>query len=540
MNNILLIDSSYRDRKLYPHNTSFILPVNTVQSSTEYIEVPIIFFRWAFPTNTVSGTMIGGSRNTIILSSEFERPLHNYFTGCILKFLDTSSVVMESSRIVGYDPSTNTVVLDNAVSNATLTATSTLIVEYFDSVTYPSSIQITGYVNGVISEYNNLFVYNRTKNLIFEIASLDAYGFVTLSQSMGTTYDINDDFEIRLNRNHYKITTGTYYVSIYSYVINEAVPSAHEYRFGEILHALDPTGTSIIDVPQLYEVVSTDPFDIQLVSYGGNYLLGGEYRLVPEDHIDDVEYYQKCFILSCMEVALACNSLGPAIPDPSNNVLYIGNYRFGSLVFFQYEVFEDVWIVLTDINQYIDIALDYYDDGTILDVFFLTKSVQTISLNVANTSIPQNPPCCQVRLVSLILPNKIVRGYNQLLSFFPYVIVKLYNTSSPFKTKNYSVITNNPVSAVSQFLCPIGNLLNPSIIRFVEIASDMTQAMVINPYDDLLFEVTLPDGTILQYDESVAVTSNIQYLVNYSTILQNRLDFTFYNTVCAIFSLKTL
>lgn len=543
LSNILVVDSSYRDTTVYPLTTSFEIPVNSPQQVHEYVDTPLIFFRWSQTESSVTGTVIGGSTTNIILSSEFYVAISNYYIGSVIQFIDSSSNVIEASRIISYIPNQNAVILENAIMTDTISSTTEVKINYFDSVSLPLHIQITGYVDGVISEYNHLYLYNRTKNLIFEIYELDRYGFVTLSESMTDTYDLNDFFEIRNNAFHYKLSSSTYYISILTYeLLYERFNHLVTYIPGEKVYILpDPSNTmlSAPDRPQTYTVASVDPLQLNLVDYGGNYVLGFKYYIVPERKLLDTDYTD-CYQLLVAEIAATLDALDHGIPNPSNHVLYIGNYRFGSLLYFEYSQFKN-WIVVNNFDTYVDILLYLASVDTILDIFFLTKVIQNISSNVANSSFPQNPICFQISLESLILPNKYVKGYKQLLSFFPYVIVKLYNTSTANKTKNYAIISNNPTSSVSQFFCPIGNLLNPNIIRFVEISSSMTQSLQLNPYDDLLFQVCLPDGSILEYEENALAVlgSNPNILPNYTLVLENRSGFTISNTVCAIFSLKT-
>lgn len=541
ISNILVVDSSYRDTKRYPLNTSFDIPVNSPQEVTEYVDTPLIIFQWMGALPYVTGTVTGGSRTNIVLSNEFQNGLYNYYIGSMIQFIDSSSQVIGSSRIASYIPGENAVVLENGMTSDVLASTTTVKIVYFDSVSLPFHIQITGYVDGVISEYNYLYLYNRTKNVMFEISQLDRYGFVTLVESMGDTYDLNDLFEIRNNSFHYKLSSDSYYISIFAYEVLYEVYSNMDYIPGEHVHILpDPSSSTPPSRPQVYRVVSVNPLHLDLVDYGGNYEMG-PYYIVPERLLLDPVEYTNCSQLAVTQVAATLDAMDASIPSPSNHVLYLGNIEFGSLLYFVYSQFKN-WIVVTNFDRYISILLDMSSTGTVLDILFLTKVTQNIASNVANPSFPQNAICLEIVLESLILPNKYVKGYKQLLSFFPYVIVKLYNTSSANKTKNYTIISNNPTSSASQFFCPIGNLLNPTIIRFVEISSDMKQSLQMNPYDDLYFQVCLPDGTVLQYEENVLAVpgSDGTILPNYTLVLETRKGFTISNTVCAIFSLKTV
>jgi hypothetical protein len=538
LSNILILDSSFRDTSLYPLNTSFQVPVNSPQQSTDYVDTPLIFFRWIASQPTVTGTLISGSSQSVVLSSDFYVGVRNYYVGCTIQFLDSSSDVIESTRVVTYDPQKNVISLEYPIRNSTITSCSSVTISYWDSITDPFHIQVTGYVDGVISEYSHLFLYNQTKNLIFEIAEFDRLGLVTLTQSMGTTYDLSDQFEIRNNALHFKLSVSEYFISIQSYELWDSFYTPVVYVIGEEVYLLPVDPSETVEDPQVYKIRSVNPLTMELVSYGGNYRLGAQYYIVPKS-IESA--YENCMKLSVVQIAATINALDSAVPNPNNHVLYIGNYRFGSLLYFMYSQFKN-WVVVENFDKFVSILLFLHNEGTLLDVFFLTKVIQSNSLNVANSSFPLNPICLKICLETLILPNKYVKGYRQLLSFFPYVIVKLFNSSGANKTRNYAIISNNPTSTVSQFFCPIGNLLNPNIIRFVEVSSNMTQSLQLNPCDDIFFQVCLPDGNILEYEDSILPTfesSQQNLLPTYTLVIENRLGFTVSNTVCAIFSIKS-
>lgn len=543
LSNILVIDSSFRDTSLYPLNTSFGVPVNAPRQQSEYVDTPLVFFQWTPTQLTITGTISGGTQKAIILSlADFPRRLRNYYVGCTIEFLNSSSEILESSMISEYDPTSNSVELEYAISSTTLSSTTNVKISYWDSVAMPYSIQITGYTHGVISEYTHLFVYNRTKNLMFAIQEISRLGLVTLETSMGNSYHLNDQFEIRNSPSHHLVTSSNYYISILFYELLDSLYVTTTYREGDLVLILPEKGSSDnIECAQIYKITGLHPFmRLELVSYGGNYSLSSVYYIVPEEMFRDnlITSYSGCLKLSVIQIAGTFKCETSVIPDSSSNVLYFGDTRFGSLLYFRYSQFKD-WIIVDNFDKYTEILLDVSRLAIRLNIYFLSLVNYTVCSNVANSSFPQNPVCFDVSLETLILPNRFVKGYRQLLSFFPYVIVKLYNISASNKTKNYVITSNNPTSTISQFLCPIGNLLNPSIIRFVEVASDMTQSLQLNFYDDLYFEVCLPNGKILEYDDYILPDQdNLDLVPNYTLVLENRKGFTVANTVCAIFSIR--
>jgi len=129
-----------------------------------------------------------------------------------------------------------------------------------------------------------------------------------------------------------------------------------------------------------------------------------------------------------------------------------------------------------------------------------------------NLVMPLSNPtlsCYEVILTHLALPNLPVCGFDQLLSFFPYVLVNFGNTtnsSEKHSTTNSigSLISNDPNATNVNFICPIANIRNPRIIQYVTIYSSQRVIMKLNLQDDLRFQVFLPNGNLLSYSDIYA------------------------------------
>lgn len=120
-------------------------------------------------------------------------------------------------------------------------------------------------------------------------------------------------------------------------------------------------------------------------------------------------------------------------------------------------------------------------------------------LNMPLVSYKQ-PLCYEVSLIHLILPNQPVFGFNVLPTFFPYLMVELYNTSSV--GSNMGVLySNNPNTEKVSFYCPVGNPRNPLIVSYLIVLSS-TQVQTLNwtPTDNFFFRVILPNGQTLKYE----------------------------------------
>ena len=101
---------------------------------------------------------------------------------------------------------------------------------------------------------------------------------------------------------------------------------------------------------------------------------------------------------------------------------------------------------------------------------------------------------------NLILPNKTLDNrFGSSIAFYPYVYVVFSNDNLG---TNLLLNSNNPNSQRAVFRCPITDTPNPDLSTFVKIRSTMINIMRFSPFEDLKFEVFLPDGTLFKTIES--------------------------------------
>jgi hypothetical protein len=104
----------------------------------------------------------------------------------------------------------------------------------------------------------------------------------------------------------------------------------------------------------------------------------------------------------------------------------------------------------------------------------------------------QEEVCYQISLINLILPNTTLSsGNGSRIAFYPYVYVELTNSSGGMKNIIYS---NNPNSSRVLFRVPITDVNNPENTNFIDLSSGMTQTVKFKPNDNLRFSVTLQNG----------------------------------------------
>ena len=104
----------------------------------------------------------------------------------------------------------------------------------------------------------------------------------------------------------------------------------------------------------------------------------------------------------------------------------------------------------------------------------------------------------KIELVNLILPNITLNsGYGARIAYYPYVYVKLKNVSAPFGGTNKLIISNNPNATSMVFRCPINDVNHPQNSPFIKLdGNGMSQIFCFTAYDDLSFEVLLPNGDL--------------------------------------------
>jgi hypothetical protein len=491
----VVVDSAFRVLDQYPNATRFVIPVND-SVTNDYVSTPLMIFRWANPTNTISGTIVAGSQSVLILSDDLQVSLADYYTGCLVS-LYNGLLLLESSLVTKYDPTNNSVTLQTGFTSS-IQAFPDIKISYPDSTVNPYIVQATGYNPELIFEYSTLYLYNFTRKWIRPIRFINNYGLINLFEPFPISqYAVDDIFQIRSSLQILQFPIVSYYTSIVKYKIEMG---SHFYAVGSYVYTLPDIPSGTRQLFQVKDKKSDGSLVLLTVEYGGPFGMSLFYPLydeanpsVPVSALATIQVLQTRTVIDAME--------NPT-PSPRDNVIYLGTQLTGNFLYYSYVV-DGRYIILIDDTQPYDLIVD-------IDILplnereygFLSRETVQCTMNVANFSIPDNQICTTVQLEYLILPNLPVKGVNKLLSFFPYVVVKLYNVDTSQYSRFGTITSNNPATANCQFICPIGNLLNPTIIKFVEVTSDMIQTLKISPYKDLYFEVVLPDGTLLEYEPS--------------------------------------
>jgi hypothetical protein len=112
----------------------------------------------------------------------------------------------------------------------------------------------------------------------------------------------------------------------------------------------------------------------------------------------------------------------------------------------------------------------------------------------------QEMVCYEIELLNLILPNRTLSvGAGSRIAFYPYVYVELANVSSAGAGVKNIIYSNNPNSTRMLFRVPIDDVNQPVHSPFIKIDGDgMVQTIKFKPNDNLRFSVRLQNGEIYQ------------------------------------------
>ena len=138
---------------------------------------------------------------------------------------------------------------------------------------------------------------------------------------------------------------------------------------------------------------------------------------------------------------------------------------------------------------------------------FVRNNTSHFTLNSSYISM-QSEVCYEVDLVSLILPNTpLAVGRGGRLAYYPYVIVHLNCIGTSGGASNNLIMSNNRNVWGAAFIAPIDDTTARETATFVKVDGDNApQVMKFNPNTTLEFKVTLPDGTILKFQDVVEET----------------------------------
>lgn len=503
---IMNIDSTYRDRKLYQFSTEFGVIVNSTPSQYSagniYSVNNIVYARFQWNGNattnilndTITGNFADFSNQQITLDPTHQFDKLNFYIGC--QFVMGWSGV--SSVIIFYDPSKNMVTLENPISDIYYNPADTSYSIINPSNNYGNDLLLLGtnlFVNlsqdNVIpllvlksGPTNSLFIENTTAGWILPIHKvLNNYRVVIFEENM-PSYQNGDLFQIRSNSELFVFKTASNNL-VNSIQKIKLLSSGGGYIVGDIVEVFSATMPAPI-APAYYKVVATNPsggiVKLELMDPGEGYTFGTWSLMLGVNTSALIQ-------ITSLQQSIKLDNMPPQ--DSEEFILYVPYINPISNALFTITSIQGYYVFFENMTG----AVINVDDPIELMLY----RQRPTGLNMPLVSYKQ-PVCYEVSLIHLILPNQPVYGFNVLPTFFPYLMVELYNTSSV--GSNMGVLySNNPNTEKVSFYCPVGNPRNPLIVSYlIVLSSTQVQTITWTPTDNFFFRVILPNGETLKYE----------------------------------------
>jgi hypothetical protein len=435
----LEIDSTYRDRNLWPKAGQFEIPISqsgrkTIDTAVDPVSLSVPEIAWTSNnfnkttnSNTISGTielttapLIASSStpSTFIISctSNTLQQLKDYYLGAVIQNTTTT----QSRRIVAYEylgndgtdlgrisvspPFTDTIADGNAFS----------IVDPTQIMTSVSYLFVpAGKVQ--FNAYPNFILFNETSNTYFTIVDYDFdTHMIQVNSNVGA---VGDDYSIRRVNPVFCTTVGA-----------------------------APTTTQIV---------------ITNGSSEDNFYKNMFIRLTPSDY----DYIN--------------DNLTPPFGEIKRIRSYVGSTKVATL----YSGFSSA----PTVGDRIEILPFSYDN---LNAFNYTGSLVS----------QQEMVCYEIELLNLVLPNDTLAvGDGGRIAFYPYIYVEISNVSTPGARLKNIIYSNNPNSTNMIFRVPIDDIPTPILSPFIKVDGDgMVQTIKFKPNDNLFFSVRLANGQIYE------------------------------------------
>jgi len=552
MEKIIHLDSKFVNKTNYPELTQFVLEINGIPASSssshdirgvnysnDYV---LNRFLWigntslpqfsSVPGNAVDVTFQSLGSDLVYLDFSQTQPppsispfiyfhylesitnKNDYFVDCI--FYNGK----ESSPIIDYNGSSGLITLQNKISFPTDHNTGYIInvtkslknnicllesTRYFINANF--SLLVTKSAN------LNIVVQNVTQRTSYQIESIsNQYRNITLSKNLDP-YHANDLFILQNQYSPIYLAVPQFYEKgIFEF---DLTIGGKGYTVGEELRVVGNRE----EQPAIFKVLKTTPngslLEVLLIDPGNDFNNHTLYSL--ESNLAGVGGYITTFAIESYFFTI-------------DKVQGIYTER---LCFFpEFQIWKDVFyfIVLGVVNQ--NIVFFSVEASLLLELNQLDNNYYTLALNqnqivvefvsyqnyFPNLNIPivalQQPTCYEISIVGISMPNLEVAGYNVLLADFPYVLVTFSNYTNISNQVSGVIVSNNPNTNFSTFICPIANIRNPKTVRFVVLKSYQTITYKFTPNDSVRFEVRLPNGELLRYitDPNLSQVNTIQPL----------------------------
>ena len=441
MSNYIEVNSTYRDRNLWPLSGQFEIPIAQTgtrdkQNAFDPVCVSTPLTSWTsnkLNTNvgsqtqiigTILSTGVGLSSNDISFTITTTNPLQqieNYYVGLI--FTDTTLVL--KSTIVSY-----TYLGGDGAGN------------------YKAFITVSNNLTG-LNLGDNFTIDDGSDFSVPTVPLL----FVPDGRTQANAYSNY----IVYNETRCEYRNVTFYDNIFNII-----------SFDSIVGAGWTTTNN-------YSIRKTPPlltFNIIVSSTGTTFVLTGPQNCIPNTITN---YYRKYFL------RIYPKSYVNSTPTSYYSEIISSSYSGGNYTFTVSNTITTSGTVTTDyLAEVLEFSYDNFNPFTYIG------------------TLVQQASCFEFELVNLILPNfTLSSGFGSKIAFYPFVYVELTNVSSSTAYSKNMLQSNDPNAIKNLFRVPIYDVQDPESTPFVRLLDcNMVQTIKFKPDDNLFFSVILPNGDI--------------------------------------------
>jgi hypothetical protein len=298
-----MIDSTYRDRYLYPNPAEFIIPINVPIGNNVFtarnplVDGYPIHNCYFLTSSPFIGTIIGGNARAIQVDPSIDAltGLGNPLIGTTLdqanNILINLTVMIDGDtniyRVTGYDPIRHILTLDSPVLNFTVGASYSI-----SNPSTPSTILLQGYEVSALGTTNNqdgyflsintiVYVWDLTLNEIRE-GTLQEYS-IQLSQPFSGGWAVTDQYLFSLGRNIDYGVFNPFYLKSGLWQFDISFPGVGYTNQMEIRIVTrgDTRPDHCIAIGRVTHINRGGVARLQLLYCGDQYILHGEYYIQP-------------------------------------------------------------------------------------------------------------------------------------------------------------------------------------------------------------------------------------------------------------------
>ena len=520
-NSYLHIDSTYRNRNLWPKPGEFEIPIQQTgienkDNSIDPVSLSEPLIYWS--ANCLFSFFFGGGQYISFISfvEGYIEPPHALFTGDVFGPIASSS-----------DGTSFTIIITSTNPKAVLQTNNNYFVGliFNDTSQHPNTFsRISSYKyigkadNTVIglTTYYNFRVFITVSDVItkfsyrdnFKIYDptdfiIDDYPLLFVPNGRGVSNAYSNYILYNEQLNDYRNIT--FYDNINRIISCEPWPELKKLTGGSTAFSGNVTNFSIRKNPPILPLRNSQ-FMMYVYKYSTINTILVQDQKTPYPEIDGYngfskikDYYVNDFvrIIPNRQTLLFNGIYSQNLKSQSRKIISYTYYQTG------YPVFPYGSYVKIDVYPPFDNnTFFYFVDGGNSNSLYGAEiepfSYDNYNPFIYSGTLLQQASCYEFELVNITLPNfTLSAGFGSKIAFYPYIYVVLSNVSSSSSHLKNIIKSNNPNSTDVIFRIPIDDVQDPETTPFVRLVSaNMIQTIKFKPNDNLYFSVLLPNGDI--------------------------------------------